>query len=62
MANVWNGKPLMLQLDHIDGNHQNHVISNLRFICPNCHSQTETFSGKNKMASVEGIEPIISSH
>ena len=44
----WNGKPLSLQLDHIDGKHNNHSIGNLRFLCPNCHSQTETFSGKNK--------------
>lgn len=55
IKNNWNGKILILQLDHIDGNHQNHNISNLRFICPNCHSQTKTFSGKNKMVSVEGI-------
>lgn len=43
----WNGKPLVLQLDHIDGDHFNHSIENLRFLCPNCHSQTETYSGKN---------------
>lgn len=42
----WNGKPLSLQLDHIDGVHNNHSLKNLRFLCPNCHSQTETFSGK----------------
>lgn len=45
----WNGKELSLQLDHINGNHQDHRIENLRFLCPNCHSQTDTFSGKNKM-------------
>ena len=44
----WNGKPLALQLDHKDGNHNNHSIENLRFLCPNCHSQTDTYSGKNK--------------
>lgn len=43
----WNGKPLVLQLDHKDGNHNNHSIENLRFLCPNCHSQTNTYSGKN---------------
>lgn len=43
----WNGKPLVLQLDHIDGNHTNHSIDNLRFLCPNCHSQTDTYSGRN---------------
>jgi predicted RNA-binding Zn-ribbon protein involved in translation (DUF1610 family) len=43
----WNGKPLVLQLDHIDGKHNNHSINNLRFLCPNCHSQTDTYAGKN---------------
>lgn len=44
----WNGKPLSMQLDHIDGNSHNHKLENLRMICPNCHSQTETYCGKNK--------------
>jgi len=43
----WNGKELVLQLDHKDGNSKNHSIDNLRFICPNCHSQTANFAGKN---------------
>ena len=44
---VWKGKELTLQLDHINGDHQDHRLKNLRFLCPNCHSQTDTFSGKN---------------
>lgn len=44
----WNGKLLYMQLDHIDGNSHNHRLENLRMICPNCHSQTETYCGKNK--------------
>ena len=44
----WNGKKLVLQIDHINGKHFDHRKENLRFLCPNCHSQTETFSGKNK--------------
>lgn len=44
----WNGNLLHMQLDHIDGNTYNHSIENLRMICPNCHSQTDTFCGKNK--------------
>lgn len=44
----WNGKELVLQLDHINGNNRDNRIKNLRFLCPNCHSQTETFCGKNK--------------
>lgn len=43
----WLDKPLNLEIDHIDGCHSNNEISNLRFLCPNCHSQTETFKGKN---------------
>lgn len=39
----WNGKPLVLELHHIDGNHFNNSIDNLQILCPNCHSQTETF-------------------
>lgn len=42
-VNSWMGKPLILQLDHIDGNNTNNSKENLRMICPNCHSQTETF-------------------
>ena len=44
----WNNQPLTLTLDHINGQHLDHRIENLRFLCPNCHSQTETFRGKNK--------------
>lgn len=43
----YNNKPLSLQLDHINGDSQDHRRDNLRFLCPNCHSQTKTFSGKN---------------
>jgi hypothetical protein len=43
----WNGKKLVLQIDHIDGDNTNNATSNLQEICPNCHSQTSTFSGKN---------------
>lgn len=44
----WNGKPITLQLDHINGARLDHRIQNLRLLCPNCHSQTETFAGRNK--------------
>lgn len=43
----WLGKPLSLQLEHIDGNHLNNRFENLKILCPNCHSQTNTFAGKN---------------
>lgn len=49
----WLGKKLSLELDHIDGNRYNHNIDNLRIVCPNCHSQTETYRGKNISRSGE---------
>jgi hypothetical protein len=45
----WNGKALVLHLDHIDGNPHNHLLTNLQLLCPNCHSQTDTYCGKNKI-------------
>jgi hypothetical protein len=43
-----NGKPLIFIVDHIDGVFENNNPENIRAICPNCNSQTDTFSGKNK--------------
>lgn len=43
----WNGKPLTLTLDHINGVGDDNRIENLRLLCPNCHSQTDTFCGRN---------------
>ena len=44
----WNKQEIKLECDHIDGNHRNNHITNLRLICPNCHSQTHTYKAKNK--------------
>ena len=46
--NEWKGKKLSLQLEHIDGDSFNGSIENLKFLCPNCHSITDTYCGKNK--------------
>ena len=43
----WNGLPIVLELDHKDGNHTNNSEKNLRHLCPNCHSQTDTYKNKN---------------
>jgi hypothetical protein len=40
---IWNDKPLMLTIDHINGRRYDNRSENLRFLCPNCHSQTSTF-------------------
>ena len=43
----WNGKELVLELEHIDGNSENNKEENLSLLCPNCHSQTPTYKGRN---------------
>jgi hypothetical protein len=44
----WQGKQINLELHHADGNRQNHMLNNLKLLCPNCHSQTDTYRAKNK--------------
>lgn len=58
----WFGKKLSLEVDHKDGNRYNHALSNLQILCPNCHSQTNTYRGKNKsgnggMVYTSGLKP-----
>lgn len=43
----WQGKPLTLTLDHINGDNHDDRLENLRWICPNCDRQLDTFAGKN---------------
>lgn len=48
IGNTYNNKDLTLEVDHIDGKAKNNKLSNLRFLCLNCHSQTDTYRAKNK--------------
>lgn len=46
--NKWRDGKINLEIDHIDGNSNDNRIANLRFLCPNCHSQTSTFGFRGK--------------
>ena len=43
----WRGHPLSIQIDHVNGIRDDHRLENLRMLCPNCHSQTDTFAARN---------------
>ena len=49
----WMDKSIPLEIDHINGIHNDNRVENLRFICPNCHAQTDTYKGKNKKTYIE---------
>jgi hypothetical protein len=47
-GSLWNGRELVLELDHVNGDHADNRLENLRILCPNCHSQTPTAGSKNR--------------
>lgn len=52
----WNSKPLVLQLDHINGINNDNRLENLRLLCPNCYTQTDTFCNKGKIREQNRLE------
>lgn len=45
---IWQGKPISLHLEHINGEHSDNRLENLTILCPNCHSQTLTYGNKKR--------------
>ena len=54
LYNVWNGKPIQLQLEHINGVSNDNRLENLTYLCPNCHSQTNTWGRKHRGVGKSG--------
>lgn len=52
----WNDKTLSLELDHINGINNDNRLENLRFLCPNCHSQTSTYGSRNQQLNESSYE------
>lgn len=53
----WLGQPIPLELDHIDGNHSDNRLRNLRLLCPNCHALTPTYRGKGRASKLSSVLP-----
>lgn len=56
----WLGEKITLHLDHINGINNDNRLDNLRFLCPNCHSLTDTFAGKNNKVKYSKINKKVS--
>lgn len=49
---TWNSKPIPLELEHIDGNNQNHSKENVTLLCCNCHAQTPTWRNRKRITQL----------
>lgn len=56
IKNTWNNKPICIQIDHINGYWNDNTPTNLRFLCPNCHSQTSTFGVQKTKFTVNKLK------
>lgn len=54
----WQNKPIICQLHHINGDHNDNRIENLQILCPNCHSQTENYCGQ-QLKNMKNIALIV---
>ncbi|MCU1691541.1 MAG: hypothetical protein JWM64_632 [Frankiales bacterium] len=55
---LWQGRPVPLELDHVNGDNTDNRLENLRLLCPNCHALTDTYRGRNVgRAPYAGVEP-----
>lgn len=57
LGSMWQEKPLTLQVDHRDGDPLNNNLDNLRFLCPNCHTQTPSYGSANKRRNFVAYPP-----
>ncbi|MFJ8671351.1 HNH endonuclease signature motif containing protein [Streptomyces sp. NPDC093589] len=55
IGETWQGKRLVLEIDHINGDRLDNRITNLRYLCPSCHSQTRTFAGRSPRTAVQAV-------
>lgn len=56
----WMGQEITFHLHHKDGNHNNNLLENLQSLCPNCHSQTDSFAGKSSKKNIKESKPKVS--